>query len=264
MPFIGDIFLRLVEAELVYQRGFSPQATYVFKHALLQEAAYQSLLRSTRQQYHQHIAQVLAAQFPDLVETQPELLAHHYTEAGLADAAVGYWQRAGQKASERAACVEAISHFTTGLEVLRTLPDTPARTQYELDLLLLLGPAVHLARGQASPEYEHVYVQAHALCQRLGDTPHLFAVLTGLRQMYNARGESQTARQYGEQALALALDLQDPALLGTAHYSLGVALLNLGEVTSAHAHFAQGITHADAARDSWWGALSRLFAAKTL
>jgi tetratricopeptide (TPR) repeat protein len=123
---------------------------------------------------------------------------------------------------------------------------------------------MHLARGQASSEYERVYVKAHALCQRLGDTPHLFSVLTGLRQMYNARGEFQTARQYGEQALALAQRLQASALLGTVHYSLGVALMNLGEVTSAHAHSAQGITHADAVRDSFWGAFCRILAARTL
>src|SRR5437667_12207330 len=92
---------RLVEAELVYQRGVPPQATYVFKHALIQDAAYQSLLKSTRQQYHQRIAQVLETRFPETAETQPELLAHHYTEAGLIAQAVGYWQKAGQRASER-------------------------------------------------------------------------------------------------------------------------------------------------------------------
>ena len=246
--------VELVQAEVLYQRGVPPQATYTFKHALLQEAAYQSLLRSTRQQYHQHIAQVLAAQFPDLAETQPELLAHHYTEAGLAELAVGYWQRAGQKAHARAAYVEAISHLTTGLMVLKTLQDTPERIQHELNLLLTLGRAVGLARGQASQEYEHIYVQAHALCQQLGDTPYLFSVLTGLRSLYNARGEFQTARQFGEHALALAQRLQDPALLREAHYTLGVALYNLGEVTSAHAHFAQGMTLADAQRDSLRGA----------
>ena len=90
---------RLVEAELVYQRGVPPQALYVFKHALIQDAAYQSLLKSTRQQYHQRIAQVLEAQFPEIAETQPELLAHHYTEAGLTEQAVGYWQKAGQRPS---------------------------------------------------------------------------------------------------------------------------------------------------------------------
>ena len=138
--------VELVQAEVLYQRGVPPQATYTFKHALLQEAAYQSLLRSTRQQYHQHIAQVLAEQFPDLAETQPELLAQHYTAAGLAEEAVGYWQRAGQGAM-RGRPIWKRWPLTTGLEVLQTLPDTPARTQHELNLLLTLGPAVSLAKG---------------------------------------------------------------------------------------------------------------------
>src|SRR5262249_28885458 len=115
---------RLVEAEIVYQRGVLPQSTYVFKHALIQDAAYESLLKSTRQQYHQRIAQVLEAQFPETAEAQPELLAQHYTEATLLEDAVDFWHKAGQKASERSANLEAISHFTRGLEVLHTLPDT--------------------------------------------------------------------------------------------------------------------------------------------
>ena len=123
---------QLVEAELLYQRGLPPQATYLFKHALIQDAAYQSLLRSTRQQHHQRIAQVLEAQFPEICETQPELLAHHYTEAGLHAQAIPYWQRAGQRAIQRSANVEAIGHLTKGLELLKTLPDTPERTQQEL------------------------------------------------------------------------------------------------------------------------------------
>jgi class 3 adenylate cyclase len=119
---------RLVEAELLYQRGLPPQATYVFKHALIQDAAYQSLLKSTRQQFHQRIAQVLAQRFPETVETQPELLAHHYTEAGLIAQALPYWQQAGQHALGRSAYVEALSHLHKGLEVLRVLPDTMERT----------------------------------------------------------------------------------------------------------------------------------------
>ena len=110
---------RLVAAEFVYQQGMPPQATYRFKHALIQDAAYQSLLRSTRQPHHQRIAQVLEARFPEICETQPELLAHHYTEAGLVEQAIPYWQRAGQRALERSAYVEAIAHLTQGLDAAR-------------------------------------------------------------------------------------------------------------------------------------------------
>jgi class 3 adenylate cyclase len=143
---------QLVEAELLYQRGLLPQATYLFKHALVQDAAYQSLLRSTRQQYHQRIAQVSEAQFLETATTQPELLAHHYTEAGLTAQAIPYWQRAGQRAVERSANLEAVAHLTKGLEVLTTLPDTPERAQQELVMQTTLGPALVAIKGQASPE----------------------------------------------------------------------------------------------------------------
>src|SRR6185369_3955854 len=123
---------QLVEAELLYQRGLPPQATYLFKHALIQDTAYQALLKSTRQQYHHQIAQVLEARFPETIESQPELVAHHYTEAGLIAQALPYWQQAGGRASQRSAYVEAVAHFTKGLELLKTLPDAPERAQQEL------------------------------------------------------------------------------------------------------------------------------------
>src|SRR5262249_4250442 len=123
---------QLVEAEFLYQQGLPPQATYVVKHAVIQDEAYQSLLKSTRQQCHQHSAQVLEVRFPDLCATQPELLAHHSTEAGLVAQAIPYWQRAGQRALERSANLEAVAHLTKGLKMLATLPDTPERAQQEL------------------------------------------------------------------------------------------------------------------------------------
>src|SRR5262249_34693800 len=118
---------QLVEAELGYQRGLVPQAHYLFKHALIQDTAYQSLLKSTRQQYHQRIAQVLEARFVETVETQPELVAHHYTEAGLIEHALPYWQRAGQRAAQQSAHQEAIAHLSKALEVLQLLPALPER-----------------------------------------------------------------------------------------------------------------------------------------
>src|SRR5713101_26402 len=125
---------RLVEAELVYQRGLPPQAYYFFKHALIRDSAYESLLKSTRQHYHQHIAQVLEAQFPETVEGQPELLAHHYTEAGLNAQAVSYWHKAGQRAIERSAHLEAITHLRQGLQLLQTLAETPERLQSDVEM----------------------------------------------------------------------------------------------------------------------------------
>ena len=203
-PVLQQSLAQLVAAELLYQQGVPPHATYTFKHAFIQEAAYQSLLRSTRQQVHQQIAQVLEAQFPDLVATQPELLAHHLTEAGRHAQAVGYWQRAGERAVARSAHLEAISHLTKGLEVLQTLPETTERTQQELVLQTTLGPALMITKGFAAPEVEHAYARARTLCQRVGETPQLFSVLRGLWQFYNGRGEYQTARELGEQCLHLA------------------------------------------------------------
>src|SRR5262249_40134750 len=119
------------------------------------------------------------------------------------------------------------------------------RTQHELDLLLALGHPMQLAKGQASPDVEHVFAQAYALCQQLGDTPQRVAVLQGLRMVYNARAEYQTAQEFAEQALTIAQRLQDPILLSKAHFTLGIPFFNRGELTSAHAHFEQGITFAD-------------------
>jgi len=189
--------VQLVQAEVLYQRGMPPHATYTFKHALLQDAGYQSLLKSARQQYHQRTARVLVEQFPDLADTQPELLAQHYTEAGLAEEAVGYWQRAGERSRARSADVEAVAHLTKGLRVLTTLPDTPTRAQRELDMQLTLGRALAVAKGFAAQETGHAYGRARELCRQMGDTTRLFAVLVGLREFYLNRGELHTAREQG-------------------------------------------------------------------
>ena len=204
---------QLVEAELLYQRGMPPQATYLFKHALIQDAAYQSLLKSTRQQYHQRIAQVLEAQFAATGATQSELLAHHYTEAGLPESAIVYWHRAGQHAHGHSAYVEAISYLRTGLTVLQSLPDTPERARHELALHLALGPALTATKGYASPDVEQTYARARVLCQQVGDTPQLFPVLRGLHRFYLVRGEFRTAHALSEQCLRLAQQAHDASAL---------------------------------------------------
>src|SRR5262249_8159736 len=171
---------RLVEAEIVYQRGVPPQATYTFKHALIQDAAYESLLKSTRQRYHQRIAQVLEEQFSETVEVQPELLAHHYTEAGLIEKAVHRWYQAAQKASERSAYVEAIAHLRQGLALLQTLPQTPERTRREIDISIALGASLIATKGHAAPEVGQTYLYARQLCEHLAEPHQLFPILHGL------------------------------------------------------------------------------------
>jgi class 3 adenylate cyclase len=234
---------RLVEAEIVYQRGLPPQATYMFKHALIQDAAAQSLLKSTRQQYHHRIAQVLEAQFPETTEAQPELLAQHYTEAGLTEQAVHYWYRAGQKANERSAHVEAISHLTRGLGLLKTLPETPQRLQREVDMLIALGASLLAAKGQAAPETGQTYTRARQLCQHLAEPHQLFSVLRGLWNYALARAELQTAHALSEQLLTLAQQAHDAAMLLVAHAVLGRTLFYLAAVAEAHTHFTQGMGH---------------------
>src|SRR5262249_49447742 len=140
-PDLAEALARLTEAELLYARGFPPDATYVFKHALIRDAAYGTLLKSRRRELHVAIARALADRFPDSVETMPELLAHHYTEAGELETAWRQWQRAGELAVGRSALLEAAGHFTTALELLGTLPDAPGRVQQALNLQVLLGQA---------------------------------------------------------------------------------------------------------------------------
>jgi predicted ATPase len=234
---------RLVGAELVYQRGVIPKATYLFKHALIQDTAYESLLRSTRQGYHRRIAEVLTEQFPDAAESQPELLAHHYTEAGLMEQAVGYWQRAGQQANERLAYQEAMNHLMTGLSLLQTLPETLAHQQQELLLQTSLGAAAVVVRGQSAPEVETAYMRARVLCQQLGDTQDVSPVLYGLSRFYVGLPDLPLARQLGEELLCLAERREETPLYVIAHYTLGATCMWMGELRSAHSHLEESIGH---------------------
>jgi class 3 adenylate cyclase/predicted ATPase len=231
----------LKDSELLYERGIYPQSTYIFKHSLIQDATYQSLLKSTRQKYHRKIAQVLEKHFPDTMETQPELLAHHYTEAGLNEQAVGYWHQAGKRATQRYANVEAINHLSKGLEVLMTLPDTLERARQELDLQATLGLALMAVKGFASLDTERAYARARELCQQVGETSQLSPVLHGLFRFYMNRAELQTTRELAEQLFSLAQRAQDPELLLEAHRVLGTTMFWLGEMAPARAHLEQGM-----------------------
>lgn len=245
---------RLVEAELLYQRGLPPHATYTFKHALVQDTAYQSLLKSTRQQYHRQIAQALTTHFPESVAAQPELLAHHYTEAGLPAQAVDAWKQAGLRADAHSAYAEALAHFTKALEVLHTMPETPPHTQEALDLHTALGWSLQATKGYASPEAERIYTRAMALCQQVGDRVQHVHVLMGLWAVRALRAELVSARKLGERLLSLAQKAPDTPVPALAHMALGFTLFHLGELTTASIHLAQGVVeyHAKAPPDSLW------------
>src|SRR5262249_10041167 len=156
-PTLQAELAKLVQAEILYPKGRPPRCTYTFKHALLQDALYHALVKGQRQQFHRRIASVLEAQFPDRVATQPEWLAHHCTEAGLSEKAIGYWLQAGLRARERFANVEAIGHLKNGLAVLETLPESPGRDAQELPFLSPLGTAYIAERGYAAPEVGPVF-----------------------------------------------------------------------------------------------------------
>ena len=227
---------QLVESELIYQRGLPPDAHYQFKHALIQDTAYASLLKRTRQQYHHQIAQVLEQQFAEVIETQPELLAQHYTEAGLPEQALPYWQRAGQQAVGRSANAEAISHLNTGLELLQTLPDSQEHVQQELQFRLALGSPLMATHGLGSPELERSFGRTRELCQQLGDPPELFPILCGLAMYHHGRAEYPAMQALSLQLVALAEQSDDAALLLQAHAFQGVCFVNMGRLVVARTH----------------------------
>jgi class 3 adenylate cyclase/DNA-binding winged helix-turn-helix (wHTH) protein/predicted ATPase len=230
---------RLVQAELLYQQGVLPQATYVFKHSLIQETAYQSLAKSTRQQYHRDIAQTLVEHVPELGEPQPELLAHHCTEAGLLEQALPYWLQAGRRAIERSANVEAISHLTKGLEVLKTLPITPEHRQQELTFYLALGPPLSMIKGHTAPEVEQVYTQAQALCQQVGDTQQRFNSLVGLWIFALNRAKLRMAYELAQECCTLAQYLEDTERMKEANALFGTTLFYLGDFVLARERLEQ-------------------------
>src|SRR5207249_5611091 len=233
---------QLVAAELLYQRGLPPHATYLFKHTLIQDAAYQSLLKRTRQRHHRHIAQVLEAQFPETAATQPELLAQHYTAAGCREHAVGYWHRAGARALQRSANPEAVQHLTQGLALLATLPETPARAQQELDVQIALAQAWSATKSHGAPEVEQTYARARALCAQVGETPQLFPALWGLWSCYFNRGALPGARELGEELFGLARGAASPTHLLESHQALGMTLFFQGDHAEAQTHCEQGMT----------------------
>jgi DNA-binding NtrC family response regulator/predicted ATPase len=231
----------LQAAEFLYEQPTWPELQYTFKHVLTQDVAYTSMPREQRQVLHECTAQAIEALFEHRLGEHYSELAHHYRHSENTEKAVVYLYLAGHQAVQRSAYSEAISLLTTGLELLTTLLDTPERARQELDLLLLLGPALMAIKGHAAPEVEQVYARARVLCEHAGDIAALFRVLQGLRTIANQRGEFEMDRELGKQLLSLAQHLQDPALLLAAHRALGSALFSLGELTLARRHFEQGI-----------------------
>jgi len=250
-----DALAQLADAELIFRRGAPPQASYIFKHALVQEAAYESLLKSKRREIHGHIAQVLEENFPERAEGEPDLLAHHYTAAGLAEPAIGYWQKAGTRSVERSANVEAVAHLGKALELIAAQPELPDRLSRELDIQILLGGALTGTAGYAAPETGDAYLRARDLCQQIGETPQIFPALYGVWNLYYVSCKLRKARGFAEEFLDQAQRQKDRARLVAAHGMVGQTLTTLAEFESARHHSEKLIEHWDQEKDRSLGVL---------
>ena len=227
---------RLAEAGLLFSRGAPPHASYLFKHALVQDAAYGTLLRSRRQQLHARVVAALEQHFADLVGRQPELLAHHLTAAGDTERAVVQWLKAGQYAAARLAHIEAIRHFDRGLGVLATLPEGRARDRRETELQLARGLSLFTTEGFLSPAAAEAYAQALELSERAGDAHYLFTAVFGLWQAANGHGRMIESRKFSNRLQQLTKDNADEELRLQAHHSAWTTCLFSGEPAAAREH----------------------------
>jgi class 3 adenylate cyclase/tetratricopeptide (TPR) repeat protein len=248
-PALRAALSQLVDAELLYQRGLPPTAVYTFKHALVQEAAYQSLLKGVRQTWHQRAAMVLEERFPDEAASHPERVAQHYTAAGLAGPAVDAWVRAGRRAVERSGHHEAVAHLRQAVELLPELPAGPERDGRELALLLALGPALTATEGHAAREVRQVYLRALELAEALGVEDEHLEVMGGLFASYSVRGELEEASKLAHRMLGAAAKNGPSRWEGAALVAVGISLLKSGPLTAARDHLERGIACYDPARD---------------
>jgi len=231
---------RLEAAGLLFCRGIAPQSSYLFKHALVQDAAYSTLLRGRRQELHARVAAALEEHFGDLVQRQPELLAHHLTAAGDIERAVDQWLKAGRHAGGRLAHAEAIAHLERGLGLLGSLPETPARDAREIELQLALGVSSITVKGMTSPVVRQTYARAHELAERGGDERQLFEALYGRWQNIGASGMAVAARPLSDKLLQVTARGADDGLRLQAHHSAWTTRWVSGELAEAYAHTREG------------------------
>jgi class 3 adenylate cyclase/predicted ATPase len=242
---------RLVASELVFERGIPPDAIYTFKHALVQDAAHASLLRSTRQQLHAHIAEALEAHTPELMDTQPELFAQHYAEAGLVEKSVACWGKAGHRSAARSAMAEAAAQYQKGLDQLALLPDIPERQRQELELHSGLGEALKVAKGYAAPETGDAYARARALWEELGSPSEFLGVPFGQSVYHLYRGELDLALRLDEDLLRLTSQRADAAGLILGHLSSGRDLFFVGRFALSRSHLEEALALYDSNSSRW-------------
>jgi AAA ATPase domain/Adenylate and Guanylate cyclase catalytic domain len=231
---------QLNEAGLLFCRGTLPYATYLFKHALVQDAAYGTLLRARRQELHARVAVMLEQHFADLIERQPELLAHHLSAAGDTERAVDQWLRAGRHAAERSAHVEAIGHFERGLAALSALPAAAARDGREIELQLARGLSLFTAQGFSAVGAVEIYARARELAEQRGNPRQQFMAVYGLWQSTNGAGAMEDAQRLSERLLELTTSPADEGLRLQAHHSAWTTYLFAGEPAAAREHCDTG------------------------
>jgi predicted ATPase len=246
---LRDDLHNLEKSELVLRNGVAPEATYAFKHALVQDAAYQCLLKSRRHQIHAKIASTLQRQFPEVAETEPETLAHHYTAADLPDQAGEYWLKAGQQALTRSANIEALGHLGKGLEVVASLPSTETRLKREVHLQNAMGVAAMAVKGWGAPDVLHAFSSARKLCERLDDSNELFVAVRGEASYQLISGHLREADDLGRQCLQIAQSANDLDLLLEAHHQLWASKFFLGDYPAAEKHASWGMATYDPDRD---------------
>jgi class 3 adenylate cyclase/predicted ATPase len=230
---------RLVASELVFQRGTPPEAVYTFKHALVQDAAHGSLLRGSRQQLHAQIAEALETHSSELMDSQPELFAQHYAEAGLIEKSIAYWGKAGQRSITRAAIAEAAAQFQKGLDQLALLPDNSERQRQELEFRIALGAMLRLVKGQAAPETGRAYARARELWEQLGSPSEVLQVPFGQSRYHTFSGELDLAVRLDEDLLRLSRQRSDSAGLVLGHLSSGRTLVFIGRFVSSRSHLEE-------------------------
>jgi class 3 adenylate cyclase/tetratricopeptide (TPR) repeat protein len=234
-PQLHEALDRLTSAGLLFVRGTPPEATYIFKHALVQDAAYGTLLRGRRQALHTRIAATLEDRFLEIVLAQPALLAQHCVAAGLAEQAVAYWRKAGQQAMDRSAMTEALAQLRKGLDVLAGLPDGPWHQEQELGLQTALGWALTATKGYSVPEVEETLARARTLARQLDRPEHLVPLIFGQFWFHNVRSEHRLAFALGEQLEQIGEMRNDAAVTFIGRYAVGVVRLYLGEFVEARA-----------------------------
>jgi class 3 adenylate cyclase/predicted ATPase len=227
---------RLVASELVFLRGAPPDAVYSFKHALVQDAAHGSLLRSSRQQLHAQIADALETHFPDLMDRQPELLAQHYAEAGLIEKSIGYWGKAGQRSAARSAMAEAAAQLQKALDQLVLLPESRQRQRRELEIRSGLGAALVAVKGNAAVETGHAYARARELWEQLGSPLEFLHIPYGEARYHMYRGELDLALRLDEDLLRLSRQRNDSAGLVLGHHRSGRDLMVAGKFALSRSH----------------------------